>query len=98
MKNMVSSEEFMPITTSVHHEMGQEDTIDWVAMNFFPDDGPNNTLPVSAYGDGNYFPRGVSNILFGTGHHCEIRARIVKHRPYHPWQSGLSYEICQISW
>ena len=79
LKNMVTREKFLPISPGVHHEMQPEDTIDWVAMNFFPDDGPKNALPVSTYGDGNCFPRAISKILFGTEqHHCEIRARIVK--------------------
>ena len=79
LKNIITREKFLPISPGVHHEMQPEDTIDWVAMNFFPDDGPKNALPVSTYGDGNCFPRAISKILFGTEqHHCEIRARIVK--------------------
>ena len=79
LKNMVTREKFLPISLGVCHEMGPEDTIDWVAIDFFPDDVPKNALPVSTYGDGNCFPRAISKILFGTEHHhCEIRARIVK--------------------
>ena len=79
LKNIVTRENFLPISPGVHHEMQPEDTIDWVTMNFFPDDGPKNALPVSTYGDGHCFPRAISKILFGTEqHHCEIRARIVK--------------------
>ena len=40
LKNMVTREKFLPISPGVHHEMQPEDTIDWVAVNFFPDDGP----------------------------------------------------------
>ena len=52
LKNIVTREKFLPMSPGVHHEMQPEDTIDWVAMNFFPDDGPKNALPVSIYGDG----------------------------------------------
>ena len=66
LKNMATREEFQPISSAVHHEMG-------------PEDGPQNALPVSTYGDGNCFPMAISKILFGSEqHHCEIRARIVK--------------------
>ena len=63
---MVTREEFLPITSAVHHDMGPEDTIDWVVMNIFPHDGPQNALPVSTSRDGNCFPGAISKILFGT--------------------------------
>ena len=49
LKAMVSREEISPISTGVHDEISGSDTVDWVAMNFFPDDGQRNVLPASIY-------------------------------------------------
>ena len=39
---------------------------DPVAMHFFPNDHPPNVVPTHTLGDGNCFPRALSNALFGT--------------------------------
>ena len=42
LKGMVRKEDNSPLRSGVHHEMSGSDTVDWVAMNFFPNDGPGH--------------------------------------------------------
>ena len=47
-------------------------------MHFFPNDHPPNVVPTHTLGDGNCFPRALSNALFRTqNRHVEIRVRLV---------------------
>ena len=58
--------------------MVDSDRIDFVACNFYLDDGPNYVCPVETYGDGNCFPRAISKVAFGTeDKHVEIQCRII---------------------
>ena len=57
------------------------DTIDKVAMTFFPADTPQQFLchhPVITGMDGNCFCRSISRLVFGSQeHHLQLRCRIV---------------------
>ena len=52
--------------------------IDTVAMSSIPPDSPPYVLPVYTTGDGNCFPRSISQALFGNENcHLEIQLRIL---------------------
>ena len=67
-----------PIELNKKYQQSSDDKIDPGAMHFFPDDHPLNVVPTHTLGDGNCFPRALSNALFGTqNRHVEIRVRLV---------------------
>ena len=60
------------------YQQSSDDKTDPVAMHFFPNDHPPNVVPTQTLGDGNCFPRDLSNALFGTqNRHVEIRVQLV---------------------
>ena len=67
-----------PIELNKKYQQSSDDKTDPVAMHFFPNDHPPNVVPTQTLGDGNCFPRALSNALFGTqNRHVEIRVRLV---------------------
>ena len=62
-----------PIELNKKYQQSSDDKTDPVAMHFFPNDHPPNVVPTQTLGDGNCFPRALSNALFGTqNRHVEI--------------------------
>ena len=55
-----------PIELNKKYQQSSDDKTDPVAMHFFPNDHPLNVVPTQTLGDGNCFPRALSNALFGT--------------------------------
>ena len=67
-----------PIELNKKYQQSSDDKTDPIAMHFFPNDHPLNVVPTHTLGDGNCFPRALSNALFGTqNRHVEIRVRLV---------------------
>ena len=67
-----------PIELNKKYQQSSDDKTDPVAMHFFPNDHPPNVVPTHTLGDGNCFPRALSNALFRTqNRHVEIRVRLV---------------------
>ena len=67
-----------PIELNKKYQQSSDDKTDPIAMHFFPNDHPPNVLPTHTLGDGNCFPRAVSNALFGTqNRHVEIHVWLV---------------------
>ena len=67
-----------PIELNKKYQQSSDDKTDPVAMHFFPNDHPPNVVPTQTLGDGNCFPRALSNALFGTqNRHVEIRVWLV---------------------
>ena len=67
-----------PIELNKKYQQSSDDKTNPVAMHFFPNDHPLNVVPTQTLGDGNCFPRALSNALFGTqNRHVEIRVRLV---------------------
>ena len=67
-----------PIELNKKYQQSSDDKTDPVAMHFFPNDHPPNVVPTQTLGDGNCFPRALSNALFGTqNRHVKIRVRLV---------------------
>ena len=67
-----------PIELNKKYQQSSDDKTDPVAMHFFPNDHPQNVVPTHTLGDGNCFPRALSNALFGTqNRHVEIRVQLV---------------------
>ena len=52
--------------------------LDMVALHHLPDDAPERIAPVSVEGDGNCFPRTISNLLYKTERrYMEMRVQII---------------------
>ena len=67
-----------PIELNKKYQQSSDDKTDPVAMHFFPNDHPPNVVPTHTLGDGNCFPRALSNVLFGTqNRHVKIRVQLV---------------------
>ena len=67
-----------PIELNKKYQQSSDDKTDLVAMHFFPNDHPLNVVPTHTLGDGNCFPRSLSNVLFGTqNRHVKICVRLV---------------------
>ena len=65
------------VTSRLKFVMNVDDTIDKIASNFWPRDGPRDYFPVSTYGNGNCLPRSLAHLFLGDeNHHKEIRVRI----------------------
>ena len=62
-----------PIELNKKYQQSSDDKTDPVAMHFFSNDHPPNVVPTHTLGDGNCFPRALSNVLFRTqNRHVEI--------------------------
>ena len=67
-----------PIELNKKYQQSSDDKTDPIAMYFFPNDHPPNVVPTHTLGDGNCFPRALSNVLFKTqNRHVEIRVQLV---------------------
>ena len=67
-----------PIELNKKYQQSSDDKTDPIAMHFFPNDHPLNVVPTHALGDGNCFPRALSNALFRTqNRHVEIHVWLV---------------------
>ena len=67
-----------PIELNKNYQQSSDDKTNPVAMHFFPNDHPPNVVPIYTLGDGNCFPRAVSNALFRTqNRHVKICVQLV---------------------
>ena len=54
------------------------ENLDLVALHHVPNDAPRNVSPIQIEGDGNWFLRSISYILYKSqNHYMEVRTRII---------------------
>ena len=65
---------------TLHNEMleNEKDILDYVPLHHLPANAPDSFAPIKIHGDGNYFPRCLSYLVYGyENNHVEMRIRIV---------------------
>ena len=67
-------EHHFEILDGIRHAKGSFH-IDHTAQHFYPQDAPEHLIPCKCHGDGNYFMRALSNLLFGTEDHHLLALR-----------------------
>ena len=67
-----------PIQTKMKWYKTATDRVDPAGRKFYPKDGPKSFVPLSNYGDGNCFPRALSQIFYSCeDNHLEVRLRLL---------------------